>query len=80
MTRFVWLDTFLDKQVKAGVYPTKQEAESQLMVTLIQRDIDDKVKKGRADYKAWRYRIMTDQSNSEFVKRLQEKQQNNHSS
>jgi hypothetical protein len=42
----------LDKQVKAGVYPTKQEAESQLMVTLIQRDIDDKVKKGRADYKA----------------------------
>lgn len=77
----VGLDNFLWKQVEIWSCSSKKEAQETLTNYLIAKQVEQKIAQGRADYKAGRYRIMTEKSNTEFITKLEKlhlKDQSNH--
>jgi len=64
------IDSFLQKEVKEGVYPSTIEAEKDVIKTLIGRDIERGIARGREDIKQGRYKILDDNYISSFLKEL----------
>jgi len=67
------LDTFLKKQVDMWLCSSIEEAQETLIGLLVEKEIDEKIARWKADFKAGRYRTINKKSNAEFVSRLEKK-------
>lgn len=64
------VDEFLSHQVESGNFGTVQEAEVALQRELAKRQIDRTIEQGEEDITSGNFRIMTAESNQQFMQSL----------
>ena len=65
------LDQFIQQQVSSGACASTHEAEQELIANLIERDLDSKIAKGRADIQAGKSRELNIANNAAFLAALE---------
>jgi len=64
------IDTFINEQVENGVYPSTQEAQKEIIAELVERDLDARIAEGRQAAKEGRTRVLSEESNAQFLKNI----------
>jgi Arc/MetJ-type ribon-helix-helix transcriptional regulator len=67
------IDDFIQQQVVDGSCATATEAQQELICKLVERDLDQRIAKGREAAKEGRGRILNEESNREFLKKMEVK-------
>ncbi len=67
------IENFIAEQVSNGSAASVQDAEQELVNTLLDREIDRKIAQGRDDIAAGRSRVVNEATNHTFLADLSEK-------
>jgi len=67
------LDNFIADEVKSGKSRSVEQAERELINTLVERDIDRSINKGREDYANGDYVVLSENTKQQIIDRLAEK-------
>jgi hypothetical protein len=67
------IDEIVSQQVNLGVAKSRVEAEQELAASLVERELDRKIAKGKQDIKDGNFTPVNEQTTAEFVVQLSKK-------